>query len=295
MPTKPLTEEIFKLIINKKYSINKLRKEFDVSQKTARDWVAVSNYFKSHNLPFITDPMAQPKQKAKYDIDGNHFKVAMMADWHIGSKACKKEELKTFVKYAKDQGVKIFLAPGDLIDANNVYRGQEYELEVPGVDDQVNLLCDVVPDLGKCFFITGNHEYTAYKRIGKNVGADIASKRKDFTFLGAIEGRVDINGINFDLFHGAGKGAYAVSYKIQKRIESYIPGDKPRILAVGHWHQSMDFTTRNVTSYHCGSFQGPTILSKQFCLPNVIGGWVVDILAEGSEVKTIKSEFVFFY
>jgi hypothetical protein len=291
----PLTREIYELIINKNYGRDKLRKEFNVSDRVAREWLTISHYFDSHNLPFITDPLIQPKNIVDYKIEGNSFKVALMADWHIGSKACKKRELQTFVNYAKDQGVEIFLGPGDLIDANNVYRGQEYELEVVGVDDQVDLLCNIVPDLGQCFFITGNHEYTAYKKIGKNVGADIAFMRKDFTFLGAIEGRININGIMFDLYHGAGKGAYAVSYKIQKRIEAYIPGDKPRILAVGHWHQSMEFTTRNVTSYHCGSFQGPTILSKQFCLPNVVGGWILDILAEEGQVKTIDSKFVFFY
>jgi hypothetical protein len=57
----------------------------------------------------------------------------------------------------------------------------------------------------------------------------------------------------------------------------------------------MEFTARNITAYHAGSFQGPTILSKQYCLPTINGGWILDILAENGEVKTINSEFVFFY
>jgi predicted phosphodiesterase len=294
---RPLTRDIYHIIISKGYGVQRLRKEFNISERTARDWIAISKYFDSHNMPFLTDPLLQPKTHIDYKIEGNHFKVASIADWHIGSKMFKKEAFQTFIKYAIDQGVEIFLAPGDLIDANNVYRGQEYELAVVGIDDQVDLLCETVPVFAniKFFFITGNHEYTAYKMVGKNVGSDIANSRKDFTFLGAIDGKVSINGIPFDLFHGAGKGAYAVSYKIQKRIESYVPGEKPRILLVGHWHQSMEFTTRNITAYHSGSFQGPTILSKQFCLPTINGGWIIDILAENSEVKSIKSEFIFFY
>jgi hypothetical protein len=292
---KPLTQEIYNIIIDKGYGVLKLRKEFNVTERVARDWISISKYFNSHNMPFLTDPLIQPKVHVNYKIEGNNFKVASLADWHIGSKAFKKEAFITFIKYCKDKGVEIFLAPGDLIDANNVYRGQEYELEIVGIDDQLDALCNIVPDLGKLFFITGNHEYAVYKRVGKNVGPDIAQRRKDFVFLGAIEGKVSINDIPFDLFHGAGKGSYAVSYKIQKRIEGYVPGDKPRILLVGHWHQMMEFTSRNITAYHCGSFQGPTILSKQFCLPNINGGWIIDIMAEAGEVKTINSEFIFFY
>lgn len=293
--SKPLTEQIFKLIINEKYGRQKLIKEFNVTDKTAREWISITRYFANHNIPFTSDPLALPKTTAEYKINGNHFKIASFADWHIGSKACKKKEIQTFVKYAKDQGVDAFIAPGDLIDCFGVYRGQEFELEHIGIDEQLDVLCDLIPDLGKCFFITGNHEYVAYKKIGVNVGASLSSRRKDFTFLGAMDGNVTLNGIKCNLYHGGGSGAYAVSYKLQKKIESYVPGDKPRLLFAGHWHQQMEFTTRNVTAFHCGSFQGPTILSKTLCLPNVIGGWIHDILSENGEIKTIKNEFVFFY
>ncbi len=54
--------------------------------------------------------------------------------------------------------------------------------------------------------------------MSKNIGIDLASRRPDFKFLGAMEGKVTVNGILFELFHGTGSGSYSISYKLQKRI-----------------------------------------------------------------------------
>jgi predicted phosphodiesterase len=293
---KRMTKDIFDSIITNNYGRDRVSKMFDVSETVARGWIAVAEYLAEHNMPFIEDPLHQPKDKElSYEIKGDRFKFAATADWHIGSAVAKKAELKAYLNYAKDQGVELFLAAGDLMDGNNVYPGQQYEQSISSIDGQLESLIEIIPDLKKCFFIIGNHEYAIYKQVGKNIGLDLASRRPDFKFLGAMEGQVSINGILFELFHGTGSGSYSVSYKLQKRIESYTPGNKPRFLIAGHWHQSMEFTTRNVTAYHSGSFQGPSTFSRMLSLQNVLGGWIVEVIHENGEVRSVKSEFLPFY
>lgn len=291
-----LSKDVFDCITVNGYGREKLCKSFGVSDRTARDWLAVAKWLQNNNMPFIADPMHLPQAEViKHEIKGNSWKVAVFSDLHIGSDVFRPVELQTAVKYALDSGVDTFLLPGDIIDGTNVYRGQQYEQDITGVDSQIERFAEVFPKVPKAYFIVGNHEYSAFKSVGKNVGHDISAIRKEFQYIGCMEGRVTINDVIFELFHPTGGGSYALSYKLQKRIESYIPGNKPRFLLMGHYHQSMCMTVRNVTGYHCGSFQGPNTFSKALSLANVTGGWILEIMSENGEVNSVKSEFVQFY
>lgn len=291
-----MTKDIFDLITNNGYGREKLCKTFGVPERTAREWIAVARYLQQNNMPFIIDPLHAPKADIiKQEIKGEKWKVGVISDLHIGSNVFRPVELNEFIKYGKDNGVNIWLMPGDIIDGNCVYPGQEYEQSIPGIDAQIKHFEDVFPEIEKGYFIIGNHEYAAFKKVGKNVGQDICRNRKEFQYVGCMEGRVEINGVIFELFHPTGSGAYALSYKLQKRIESYIPGDKPRFLLMGHYHQSINMTVRNVTGYMCGSWQGPNTFSKALNLPNVTGGWIIEVMSDNGEVNSIKSEFIQFY
>jgi UDP-2,3-diacylglucosamine pyrophosphatase LpxH len=288
-----MNKDIFDCITVQNYGHDRLCKQFGVGDRKAREWIAIAKYLQNNNMPFIVDPMGQPKAEViKREIKGDKWKVAVISDTHIGSNVFRPEELKTFVQYALDSGVETFLLPGDIIDGTKVYRGQEYEQSISGVDDQIAYFAEIFPKVPKAYFIVGNHEYAAFKSVGKNVGQDMSAARKEFQYVGCMEGRVTINDVIFELFHPQGSGSYALSYKLQKRIESYMPGDKPRFLLMGHFHQSMCMTVRNVTGYHCGSFQGPNTFSKALSLANVTGGWILEIMSENGEVNSVKSEFI---
>lgn len=288
-----MTKDVFDLITVRGYGRDKLRKEFGISEVTAREWIAVAKYLQKNNMPFIADPLHMPKaEMIRHEIRGDKWKFAVASDLHIGSSAFRLDFLREFVKYATDCGVETFLLPGDIIDGANVYPGQSYEQDIPGIDAQIKYFEEVFPIVPKAYFIVGNHEYAAFKSVGKNVGQDICRNRKEFQYVGCMEGRITINDVLIEMFHPSGSGAYALSYKLQKRIENYMPGDKPRILLMGHYHQSMCMTVRNVTGYQCGSFQGPSTFSKALNLPNITGGWIVEVMSNGSEVESIKSEFV---
>ena len=288
-----MNKNIFDLITIGGYGRERLCKEFGIQESAAREWIAVAKYLQKNNMPFIDDPMHKPNSGAvNHEISGDRWRVAVISDMHVGSNVFRKEPLNAFVKYARDSGVDTFLFPGDLLDGTRVYKGQEYEQSIPGIDNQIEYFSEMFPKIPRAFFITGNHEYAVFKNVGKDIGQDISRNRKEFQYLGCMEGRVNINGVLFELYHPSGSCAYALSYKLQKRIESYVPGDKPRILLMGHYHQSMCMTVRNVTGYHCGSWQGPNTFSRALNLTNVTGGWILEIMSENGEINSIKSEFV---
>lgn len=294
--TGTMTRAVFEAITHRGYGRERLCREFAVPEVTAREWIAVAKYLIQNNMPFIDDPLHMPKaEPVRHEIKGDRWMVGVISDLHVGSGVFRPDELKEFVKHGHDRGVKTWLIPGDIIDGTCVYPGQEYEQDIPGIDAQIKHFENVFPEIEKGYFIIGNHEYAAFKKVGKNVGQDMCRNRKELQYVGCMEGRVEINGVIFELFHPTGSGAYALSYKLQKRIESYVPGDKPRILLMGHYHQSLNLTVRNVTGFLCGSFQGPSTFSKALNLPNITGGWIIEIMSENGEVNSIKSEFVQFY
>jgi len=290
-----ITEDIYNSIIKNNYGRDKLKKIYNLSDNRAREIIAIANYLKDNNLPLINDPKYHNNIEKDFSIKGNKFKVACMSDLHFGSREMKLKQFNAFMEHTFKENVDIYLIAGDILDGTKVYKGQEYEQYSCNLDEQLKLFLNNFPVVSKCYFILGNHDYSFYKSVGVNIGDIIEKERKDLKYIGVHSGNININEIPFELWHGSGASGYALTYKLQKKIESYMSGKKPRFLISGHWHQSCVFTTRNVTALHAGCFQGDTILLKALALQPQIGGWILDITHENKEVKSIKSEFIQFY
>ncbi|MEM2153909.1 MAG: metallophosphoesterase [Nitrososphaeria archaeon] len=239
--------------------------------------------------------LTQESNVKEYDIGkGEILRVAVCADVHVGSRYAKLGEFLSYLKYVDEASDVLFIA-GDLLDGIGVYKGQEMELALVRVEEQVERAKELLSYYKKpIFFITGNHEYSVTERTGIEIGNLLASKTA--TFLGPHKGEIIINGIRFQLWHGSGAGSYAVSYKLQKTVEHFLPGKKPRFLFAGHWHQAAYLPLyRNVDAYLCGTFQGETILTRRLGVLPQLGGWIITIRHEGGEVKGVSSEFIPFY
>jgi hypothetical protein len=90
--------------------------------------------------------------------------------------------------------------------------------------------------------------------------------------------------------------AYAISYKIQKMIESMEADSKPKILAVGHYHKQEYIFYRNVHALQTACFQGQTPFLRGKGVSIWMGGWIVTAHVDkyGSILRFIP-EFVPFY
>lgn len=292
-----VTIDIFNHVINDKWGRDRIAKEYHIADREAGETIAVCKYLNEQNTPPGIDPVHMETGIKEYKIAGNKFKFAAIADTHAGSKVAKWACLEKFMEYAVDQGVELVFHAGDWLDGTNVYKGQQYEQDAISYDEQIGLFKDRFPfkKIKKLYLIDGNHDYSFYKAIGKCAGRDLANDIPNVEYLGAMSGMVRVNGILFENWHGSGSAGYSKDYKLLKRIEAYQSGFKPRILLTGHWHTSLSLMVRNVSGYHCGCFQGESAFTRQLNLNPTIGGWINEVLHEGTEIKSIKSEFVSFY
>lgn len=224
------------------------------------------------------------------------FKFAVVSDTHLNSKYCQLNALIDFYKMAKEEGCELVLHAGDIIDGERIYKGQEQEIINIGFEKQIEYLNSNYPDDLPTYFICGNHDLGYHKLCGVNVGEIISSLNQNLIFLSDDEGDLELNNVWIRLWHGCGSGAYALSYKTQKYINELPPGQKPRILLVGHWHQYNHIFYRNVDAFLCGSFQGYTRLTKRLGVHPVICGLILTMEIDSKgQLIGLENKNIYFY
>jgi hypothetical protein len=131
-------------------------------------------------------------------------------------------------------------------------------------------------------FILGNHDMSFWKRAGINIGPKIAEARDDMFYLGVEEADIIFKGedgrsAKVRLIH-PGKGtAYAISYQIQKYIESLTGGNKPHVLLVGHYHKTELLPQyRNVYAVQAGTLERQTPFMRARNIAAHMGFWIIE-------------------
>jgi len=207
------------------------------------------------------------------------FKIALIGDTHLGNKSDMKEELWDFYKKAYKLGVRDFYHAGDMVDGLHVHRGQEYELYVLGMEEQAKNVVEDYPYLKgvTTYWIQGNHDLWYKQNVGGSIDKLISPHREDLICLGDNEADVLIgNGTKLRLLHPGGGSSYALSYKPQKLIESIEGGNKPNIMAIGHFHKSLQMFYRNVFCFLVGCFERQTPFMRSKNLSAHPGGWIIE-------------------
>ncbi len=223
---------------------------------------------------------------------GETYTFGALADNHACSSEERLEALHTFYHECKKRGIQDMYNAGDLLAGQDVYKGQEYELNVFGADNQVNYLVENYPCIPgmTTHFVTGNHDYSFYKKIGLDVGIMIAERRSDMKYLGIFQGDVMYKCIPLiRVVHPDGGMAYALSYRMQKYVEQISSGKKPRIIIAGHQHTSIYFLYRNIHVVQAGAFEGQTKLILRKGINPSIGGWIITVKFAKDKKKSIVS------
>jgi hypothetical protein len=251
------------------------------------------------------------KRQRPYEIptaaEDNTIRFGLIGDTQIGSLYQRLDALKEFYAYCADQGIDTMLHAGDVIDGWRVYRGQEFELHpnARSWPEQRDMFADSMPRIDglKTIFITGNHDVSFKKLVGLIVGDELQRVRPDWKFIGQDIGDVVFktkggNKLTVQMLHPGGGTAYADSYRLQKIIESISGGQKPDIIAVGHYHKALwEPNYRNVSGFLVGTFQSQTPFMIQRSLAAHIGGWIVTaVLGERKKLTTrVSAEFISFF
>ena len=262
----------------------------------------------------VNEPEKDPKKKEEKRIaiqnmepetfknkwDGcDILKFAIMGDTQIGSKYTQMTYLHQFYDLCEQQGIKDVYHTGDLTDGLKMRIGHEYELYEVSADEMRD---DVIKHYPKregiiTHFITGDHDASIYKQVGFDIGQAIADRRPDMDYLGKDVALVHLTpNCTLELRHPWDGTAYALSYKMQKMIESMESDSKPNILAVGHYHKAEYLFYRNVHALQTGCFQSQTPFTRGKGISVHMGGWIVTIRVDkDGYIQGFCPEFIPFY
>ena len=216
----------------------------------------------------------------------NTFLFGAAGDLHAASKHCRwdvREELyQTFI----EEGAQCSFDTGNWIDGEASFN--RYDIEVHGLDEQCRLLANRHPKGLKTYAVWGDdHEGWYVQREGVDVGRYNESLMQaaghDWVNLGFMEAHVNLQNANsgkivpMAVVHPGGGSAYALSYSIQKIIESYEGGEKPAVGLYGHYHKIWSGIIRNVFVLQTGCQQDQTPFMRKKRLEAHVGGALVKL------------------
>jgi predicted phosphodiesterase len=89
--------------------------------------------------------------------------------------------------------------------------------------------------------------------------------------------------------------SYAISYRLQKLVESFSGGKKPNILFGGHVHKQGYFQIRNIQCFGAGCIQAQSAWMRSKRLSAETGFWVVRLKINNRGISRVQSEWFPFY
>jgi len=190
------------------------------------------------------------------NFDGDIVTFGIISDTHIGSIYTDNSHiLRAFNEFDKAK-VDFIVHCGDVTEGMSNRDGHVYEVTNIGYESQKHAAIEILKYApAKLYMIDGNHDRWYKKRSGAYIVQDIA-KAIDGVYLGEDEGDISLKGhITLKLWHGEDGNSYAISYRMQKIVESLTGGTKPHILIAGHVHKMIYLFLRHIHCVGAGSIQ----------------------------------------
>jgi hypothetical protein len=184
----------------------------------------------------------------------------------------------------EEEGIEIILHGGDLIEGNGrLYKGQEYEMFISGVDNKEEYVVANYPSRKniETYLIGGSHDYSFFKENGHDVLESITSYRDDLIPLGYFRGNLtlDVNeNVDFKikLRHGSGTRGKGRSNPLQGEIDKIPSKLLPDIMVMGHFHYACYIPSyKYVEGFTVPCFQDETPFLAEKYLDPVIGGLII--------------------
>jgi predicted phosphodiesterase len=175
------------------------------------------------------------------DIGKDHIRLGVVADTHGGSHYEQLSALRTFYRYADDEGVDAFVHVGDWTQGSDkMHLDQPYQVHTHGADQQVDYVARTYPRSSRpgvlTYGISGNHDDSFLKDGGVNVLRRIAEHRDDIAYVGQTAAYLTFGRLNLYAVHPRKGAAYAKSYHLQKFAEALPIGRLIHLLLMGHVH-----------------------------------------------------------
>jgi len=240
----------------------------------------------------------------KIDFPDNHIRFGVFADAHVGHICYRPDVLRKMIKDGKRYGIEFWLNAGDTIEGMSGREGHIYELDYLGYSAQIKFFVSEFSLFRNTVYsIEAQNSHSGWYKnkgnMGLNIGEEMEQKSKHYKFIGYDEQDLVLdNGLKIRLRHPGGGTAYAISYKLQKYVESITGGDKPNLLFHGHFHKSLYLLYRNIHCFESGTLADQTPFMKKVGTPAMVGYWLIDVnmyKVKSKGVERIQTTFVPFY
>jgi len=258
-----------------------------------------------YRLEMRTAYMGENYYRDKWD-GAETITKGIVSDAHLGSKYQQLTALKHFYSLLRERNIAESLNVGDTTDG--LYRDRPehiYETFMHGAEEQIEYAVDVWPHFTlsdgetehKTRMIDGNHDFTHTRNSGIRSGKIIAAARKDMEYLGYGKARIMLTpNCPLDMLHPIDGKAYALSYKLQKNIDTMQGGTKPKILLVGHYHTFCYILYRNIHAIMLPCFQAQSTWASQKSLAVQVGGMIMTCrVSKDGDVLSLLPEIVPYY
>lgn len=238
--------------------------------------------------------LKEPPQPRHYDgasvelvsDNDNTFLFGAAGDLHAASKYTRWDVRADLYKQFIEAGATCNFDTGNWIDGEA--RFNTYDLEAHGFDTQCKLLARNHPKGLHTYAVWGDdHEGWYVQREGIDVGryneAIMRGEGHEWTDLGFMEAHVILRNAKsgkvstMAVVHPGGGSAYALSYSIQKIIESLEGGEKPAVGLYGHYHKLWGGNIRNVWCVQTGCQQDQTPFMRKKRLEAHVGGTLIKL------------------
>lgn len=269
-------------------AVSLARYRVDYGNKFGKDELKRNELLSKINEKFTEDELValvkgKPLHYAGYkkpilDFEGTHVKFGVISDTHYGSMFFDEKIHAESVKVFNEENVDFIVHAGDITEGMSSRPGHVYELAQIGYEAQRKYAAEMLKSYDKdIYVIDGNHDRWFHKSVGAEIGEDLAANIDKVHFLGHDEGTLVLgSNAKLSLWHGEDGSSYALSYRLQKKVESFQGGDKPNILIAGHDHKSGYFPLRNIHCLAAGSVQKQTAYMRSKRLDAHVGFWVCD-------------------
>lgn len=252
-------------------------------------------------LKIIAEGKTQILEKSKklnINFEGNRVRIGVMTDTHIGHQKFYEQRLFAAFEEFKKEKVDFVCHAGDVTEGMSHRLGHIYELTHLGYDQQKKYAVELFGQWTDTpiYAIDGNHDRWYIKSNGAMIVKDIDRELSNFHFIGHDEGDIKLNdNVSIRLWHGEDGNSYALSYRVQKILESLQGGDKPSIMFCGHTHKYVKLFERNVHAISIGCLEDQTKWMRGKRLAANPGFGIYDITFNNTGVTKLNETFYPFY
>jgi hypothetical protein len=292
----PLSPDILLALLRKKrHTTEQLVAKYCVPEKTIMQMIRMMQkngvllylFGDQWGVEKLPGPSGKP---ADYlSREDNTFLFGIASDNHLGSKYERLDVLNDLYDKFAAEGVDRVFNAGNWIDGEA--RFNKFDLSIHGMDQQIEYMADVYPkrDGIVTYAVAGDdHEGWYGQREGIDIGKHAErimrdAGRDDWVHVGFMESFIGLKNANSGkasnllLQHPGGGSSYALSYVVQKIVESFEGGEKPAVLISGHYHKLWTGDIRNVWCLMAGCTQDQTTFMRKKRISAHVGGLIVKL------------------